>query len=399
MDLFGFSLILPLLPFYAESFGASPTTIGFLVATYAAGQFIGAPILGRLSDRFGRRPILLLSIFGSLVGFVMLAFAKSLLVIFLARAVDGLTGGNISVAQAYISDVTDEKNRGRGMGLIGAAFGLGFILGPAIGGALSRWGYSVPALVAVAVAQVNFCFAALWLPESLTKERRAALAALPAAGDATRGRRAIFDFGALQRALRKPYVGNLLETRFFFALTFSMLQTIFVLYGEHRFGFNSQTTGFVLAYVGFLAVLVQGFVIGWLTDRVKDSILITAATGLLAVSFLGWAFAPNVPFLLAVFVPIAVSAGVLNTVVNSALSKAVSPAEIGGTLGLSASLESLSRVLAPSGGGYALDKLGTWAPGAFGAGILFLLTGFVFKKICCRERKLAKEAARAAAGE
>ena len=384
IDLFGFSLILPLLPFYAESFGASPTVIGFLVATYAAGQLIGAPILGRLSDRFGRRPVLLVSIFGTLVGFVILGFANSLFVLFLARALDGLTGGNISVAQAYITDVTDEKNRGRGLGLIGAAFGLGFILGPAIGGILSRWGYSVPAFVAAGIAAVNLALVALWLPESLTKERRAALAA---AG----GRRAPLTFGALHSALRRPYVGHLLQTRFFFALTFSTLQTIFALYGEHRFGFNSQTTGYILAYVGFLAVLVQGFVIGWLTDRVKDSILITAATGLLALSFLGWAFAPNVPFLLIVFVPIAVSGGVLNTVVNSALSKAVSPAEIGGTLGLSASLESLSRVVAPSGGGFVLEKLGTWAPGAIGAGVLFFLTGFVFRTICCRERGLARE--------
>jgi DHA1 family tetracycline resistance protein-like MFS transporter len=383
IDLFGFSLILPLLPFYAESFGASPSLVGFLVATYAAGQLIGAPILGRLSDRFGRRPVLLVSIFGSLVGFLMLAFAKSLIILFLARAIDGLTGGNISVAQAYISDVTTEKDRGRGLGLIGAAFGLGFILGPAIGGTLSRWGYAVPAFVAAAIAEVNFAFVALWLPESLTKERRAELAA---AGP----RRAPLNLGSLNAALRRPYVGNLLQTRFFFALTFSMLQTIFVLYGEHRFGFSSQSTGYILAYVGFLAVLVQGFVIGFLTDRVKDSILITVATGVLALSFLGWAFAPNVPFLLAVFVPIAV---------NSALSKAVSPAEIGGTLGLSAGLESLSRVVAPSGGGFLLQRLGTWAPGAASAGILFLLTVFVFRTICCRERRLARKAASAGVTE
>ncbi|MBP2680544.1 MAG: putative major facilitator superfamily transporter, partial [Candidatus Krumholzibacteriota bacterium] len=181
--------------------------------------------------------------------------------------------------------------------------------------------------------------------------------------------------------------------RFFFALTFSTLQTIFALYAERRFGFDSRNTGYVLAYTGVLTVLVQGLVIGWLTDRVKDSILITAATGLLALSFVGWAIVPNVRLLLLVFVPIAVSGGVLNTVPNSALSKAVSPAEIGGTLGLSASLESLSRVLAPSGGGYVLEKLGTWAPGAFGAGILFLLTGFVFRTICCRERRLERGAA------
>ena len=386
IDLFGFSLILPLLPFYAETFGASPTEIGLLVATYAAGQFVGAPILGRLSDRFGRRPVLLLSIFGSLAGFVMLAFAKTLLVLFLSRALDGLTGGNITVAQAYISDVTDEKNRARGLGLIGAAFGLGFILGPALGGMLSRWGYGVPALFAAGISAVNLALVASWLPESLTRARRAALAA-------TGAKRAPLNFGALQAALRRPYVGHLLQTRFFFALTFSTLQTIFALYGEHRFGFDSRSTGFVLAYVGVLAVLVQGFAIGFLTDHIKDGHLVTGATGLLAVSFLGWAFAPNVPFLLVVLAPIALAGGVLNTVVNSALSKSVSPAEIGGTLGLSAALESLSRVLAPSGGGWVLENLGTWAPGLICAGVLFWLTWFVFRNICCRERRLARERA------
>src|SRR5512142_1634930 len=136
VDLLGFSLILPLLPYYAESYSAAAGLVGLLVASYAAAQFIGAPVLGRLSDRFGRRPLLLVSVFGTAVGFIVMGFADSISVLFVSRLLAGLTGGNISVAQAYISDVTDEKNRTKGLGMIGAAFGLGFIVGPAVGGLL-----------------------------------------------------------------------------------------------------------------------------------------------------------------------------------------------------------------------------------------------------------------------
>ena len=165
IDLLGFGLILPLLPFYAETFGASDTVIGLLVASYAAAQLIGAPLLGRLSDRYGRRPVLLLSLIGTMVGFLFLGFAKTLVVLFASRILDGLTGGNISVAQAYIADVTDEKSRAKGMGLIGAAFGLGFIFGPVTGGLLSQYGYAVPAFVAAGLVAINLVMVLIWLPK------------------------------------------------------------------------------------------------------------------------------------------------------------------------------------------------------------------------------------------
>src|SRR5512137_2435036 len=173
IDLLGFSLILPLLPYYAKTFNASQTVTGILIASYAAMQLIGAPILGRLSDRFGRRPILLLSVFGTFAGFLLLGFANALWMLFASRILDGLTGGNLSVAQAYISDVTDEKNRSKGLGLIGAAFGLGFIIGPAVGGLLSTWGYAVPALAAAGLSGLNLIAVFTWLPESLNEARRA----------------------------------------------------------------------------------------------------------------------------------------------------------------------------------------------------------------------------------
>lgn len=180
VDLLGFSLILPLLPFYARTFGASDFVIGLLVASYAAAQLIGAPILGRLSDRFGRRPILLVSIAGTFIGFLLLGFAQSLWMLFASRILDGLTGGNITVAQAYIADVSDEKNRAKSFGIIGAAFGLGFIVGPALGGALSAGDrYALPAFAAAALAFINIILVTLWLPELLTPARRAEILPTP----------------------------------------------------------------------------------------------------------------------------------------------------------------------------------------------------------------------------
>lgn len=377
IDLLGFSLVLPLLPFYADTFGASPFVVGLLVAVYALGQLIGAPVLGRLSDRFGRRPILLVSIGGTILGFILLAVADNIWVLFASRILDGLTGGNISVAQAYITDVSDAKNRGKALGLVGATFGLGFIIGPAAGGLLSQWGFMVPALVAAALASINWVLVLLWLPESLTAERRAAI---------QKQQRPAFSFSALLEALRRPYVGELLHTRFFFGLAFATFQTIFALYAQYRFGLNSTSVGYILAYVGVLSVITQGFLIGRFTQRFNDTTLITGALGIMALSLLAWAFAPSVILLLVILIPTAVSGGLLNTVLNSATTKAVEPVEVGGILGLSASLESLTRVIAPSLGGLQLEKLGTWAPGVISSLLLVWLTWYVFRRICCMDR-------------
>jgi DHA1 family tetracycline resistance protein-like MFS transporter len=389
VDLLGFGLILPLLPYYAEAFGATPLLTGLLVSSYAAAQLVGAPALGRLSDRYGRKPMLMISLFGSLVGFVLLAAAGpvgklaagflpfgagaiTLGVIFFSRILDGITGGNISIAQAYISDITDEKNRAKGLGLIGAAFGLGFIFGPATGGALSRWGYGVPATAAAALSLFNLLMVSFRLPESLTPEKRALLTRQPQGG---------FTLQALWRALNRPLVGPLLHTRFFFGLAFSIFQTVFALYVLARFQLSSKQTGFILAYVGVLSVLVQGVAVGRLTRRFEERTLIFAAVVLMGFSLLGWAVAPSVAILLAVLAPTAVAGGVLNTVINSALTKAVRPVEIGGTLGLSSALESLTRVIAPALGGALLQTWGPAAPGLFAAALCLPLALFLRRRV------------------
>ena len=386
VDLLGFSLILPLLPYYAEKYGATEFVTGLLVASYALMQLIGAPLLGRLSDRYGRRPVLLASVFGTFVGFLLLGFADpigtalakafdpqaaNLFVIgilFLSRMVDGLTGGNLSVAQAYISDVTDAQSRSKGLGMIGAAFGLGFIIGPASGGLLSQWGYAVPAFVASALSFSNLLLIFFWLPESLTAEKRTQMS----------GNRPAITLGALLAALQRPFTGSLLTTRFFFGLAFAIFQTIFSLYALNKFDLQARDTGLILTYVGVLSVFVQGFLIGRLTQRFQEDKLILFSGVLMTVSLVGWALTPSVFWLLVVLTPTAIAGGILNTLLSSTLTKAVEPQEIGGILGFSASIESSTRIVAPILGGYLLQSLGTWSPGAFGAVVMAGLSVYIF---------------------
>src|SRR5512136_2197359 len=194
IDLLGLTIIIPLMPLYAATFGASPLVIGLLGAIYPIMQFIGAPVLGRLSDRYGRRPILLISQLGTFVGFVILGFANALWMLFLSRIVDGISGANISTAQAYIADVSDEKNRAKNFGLIGAAFGLGFIIGPAVGGFLSQFGYQVPAFFAAGLSLLSITLTYIMLPEPEHKS----------------GARREFSVRALKRAFAHPTVGIML---------------------------------------------------------------------------------------------------------------------------------------------------------------------------------------------
>jgi len=277
------------------------------------------------------------------------------------------------VAQAYIADVTDAQNRAKGLGLIGAAFGLGFILGPVIGGVLSRWGYAVPAFAAAGLATLNLLGVIRFLPESLTEERKAELAG--------QAKRALISFPAMIEELSKPRVGPLVSIRLFYALAAALFQTMFTMWTKDRLGLTAQTTSLLLAYVGLLSVIVQGGLIGHLTKRFSEPKLIAWAAGLQAISLLAWAFTPNVPVLLVVMIPIAFSTGVLNTVINSAITHAVPPHEVGGALGIAGAFESLSRVVSPSAGGWLLGGVGPWAPGLVAAVIMAGVTAFAWQRL------------------
>lgn len=369
MDMIGFGFIIPLLPDYADRFGGTPTIVGLLMAVYAAGQFVAAPILGRLSDRFGRRPVFLLSIAGSLASMLVLAFARSLTVLFISRIVGGLAGGNFTVAQSYAADVTDESNRARGLGLIGAAFGMGFIVGPLFGGILVNFGFTVPPLAAAGLSAVNLVLVSVMLPESHPPEKRSA----------ARGRS--FPLAGLRETLRREPVGDVLIVTFFYGLAFTMFEMIFSLFAQQKLGLSPQLRSYVLAYVGVLLALVQGGGIGLLTKRFDERKLTVVSAAVMAVSVGLWAFSPSLVYLLIVLAPLSIAAGIIATLLRSILTKSVPRDQVGGTLGLSSSLDSLNRVISPAIGGVMIGQIGPWAPGLLGALLLAGVTVLIWVKL------------------
>src|ERR1043166_7368745 len=235
IDLVGFGIVIPVLPFYAEgtTFNATPRVVGLLFASYSIMQLIFSPVLGRLSDRYGRRPVLLLSIIGTGIGFLILGLAKTVLLLFVGRILDGITGGNISTAQAYIADITTKENPAKGMGMIGPAFGLGFIFGPAIGGILSQWGISVPFLFAAGLCFANAVLLFFTLPETVTPNHPARVSAAGGRG-----------LAQLIKSLQNRRLGFVLIIYFMFIVAFSIMTTSFSLFTMFRFGYDAQHNGY-----------------------------------------------------------------------------------------------------------------------------------------------------------
>ena len=343
IDLVGFGIVIPVLPFYAEgsTFNATPRTVGLLFASYSIMQLIFSPVLGGLSDRFGRRPVLFISIIGTGIGFLILGLANTLALLFIGRILDGITGGNISTAQAYIADITTKENRAKGMGLIGAAFGLGFIFGPAIGGILSRWGIHVPFFFAAALCFANALLLYFTLPETVTPDH-------PARISAVRGR----GISQLIRSLKQPRLAFVLVIYFMFVVAFSIMTTSFSLYVMFRFGYDAQHTGYIFAYVGLISVIVQGGLIGRLVKRFSEMPLVVFGAlcfslSLFAVPYVGPAAGGLAGLLIGGGV-FALGNSLATPALTSLASKSVGESEQGTVLGVTQSVASLARAVGPS---------------------------------------------------
>jgi MFS transporter, DHA1 family, tetracycline resistance protein len=341
IDMIGFGIVIPVLPLYAEHYGATAMQNGFLVAIFSLAQFVCAPLWGRLSDRVGRKPVLFVSILGTAVGFLLMGLAGSLCMLFVARFIDGAAGGNIGTAQAYIADISSPQERAKSMGLIGAAFGLGFMFGPAIGGWVGgHFGFQAPMYLAAAMALVNAVLVLVILPESLPVERRGA-----------GGRGSIFD--VLQHCDRRVYL-SVSSAYFLLTTGFSMMTFVYALFVFHRFGIGPVGTGNLLALVGFIGVLIQGGLIGRLVKHFGESRLATGGAVILSASLLALPMASSMTALLLASAGVAIGNSLLMPTLTSLASRSVDANWQGRGLGLLQSGGSLARWVGPAVGGWLL---------------------------------------------
>jgi MFS transporter, DHA1 family, tetracycline resistance protein len=373
IDLLGVGIVLPLLPFYVKIIEATSPAwmaanyaliVGALTASFSFFQFLFAPVLGGLSDRYGRRPILLLSLVGAGFSYVLFGLADRftpfgaltvLAVLFGSRIVAGITGGSISTAQAYIADVTTPETRARGMGMIGAAFGLGFMLGPALGGLLSTISLSAPAFVAATLAFGNAIFGYFKLPESLPVERR------------TQRIASLNPFRRLGAVVGRASIRPLLTGVLLLNLAFAGLQSNFAVFTNARFGYGPTEIAFIFAFIGLMAVVMQGFLIRKLVPRFGEARLAVTGLSLMVVAFALIALIPEAWMLYPAVGLLATGSGMATPSLTSLISRQVGPSEQGSVLGGTQALTSLTMVVGPLTAGLLFDTVGQSAPYLAGA--------------------------------
>lgn len=368
VDLIGFGIVIPLLPFYGEHFSASPAEVGLLMAVYSFTQFLAAPFWGRLSDRVGRRPVLIASLAGISLSYVWLGFAESLWALFAARAAAGFMAGNIAVAFAYVGDVTTPETRARGMGLVGAAFGLGFIFGPAIGGVLAgsdpvNADFRTPALAAAAMSGVALILTVARLPESLKPEVRERLAAMPRAD---RWRQ--FRDAALQ-----PSIGLMLAMGFLAGFVFAGLETTFAMWSRRQFGWGPEQNGWLFAFIGVITAGVQGSLIGPLARSFGEIRLCISGSILLAVGIAAIPFATSLVTLLPAMAIVAIGYAISQPALNTLISLQIGADAQGGGMGLARSASTLARIIGPIVAGGLFYWLGKDTPYYFGALVMVVV--------------------------
>jgi len=344
------AIILPLLPFYSERMGASALVVGFLVASYAACQLIAGPILGRISDRVGRKPVLMVSQMGTLAGFLLLANAHVLWLVFVSRIIDGLTAGNLSIAQAYISDVSKPEERSKSFAVIGIAFGVGFLIGPAISGYLSTFSYGAPVYAAAALSFLSILCTWFLLPSRQQAQTPAE-------------RVSIFNLSGYAAYFRRPVLRLYLMQFFLFAFSFSTYVSGFALFAQRRFGFGPREVGYLFAWVGFLGIILQGGLIGRLVKRFGERRLIFSGFLCAAIGYAAVGFTTNWHWLYLVSAIASYGMGVLRPSVTSLVTQNAGREEQGVVLGLTQSLTSVSAIAAPILAGLLIDAnfLTTWA--------------------------------------
>ncbi|HUI29488.1 MAG TPA: MFS transporter [Candidatus Acidoferrales bacterium] len=362
IDLVGFGIIIPLLPFYAQHFGATPTVIGLLSSSYSVMQFLFVPFWGRFSDRIGRRPIILMSVTGSFISYMIFGFSDSLALLFISRILAGFMGANISTAQAYIADTTSVEERARYMGFIGAAFGFGFMLGPFIGGVLSRISYGAPGFFASGISLANVVLAYFMLPES---NPRYSAFGIQSRGSARKI--SWLNVAATQSAFRNHGIRNLVLVFFFYTVAFSILYVAFPLFSKEILKYDAEDNGYFFAYVGMVGIIIQGGAIGRLARRFGEKSLVTAGLAFFVSALVLVPVTRALSTLIVSATLLAVGSAFIAPSLTSLISKYAGTGEQGSTLGVSQSFSSLGRVIGPFLGGFIIGTTGFAWPFLTGA--------------------------------
>ena len=363
IDLLGFGIMIPLLPFYAESLGASAFVVSLLMAVYSLAQFLFAPLWGRLSDRYGRRPIIMIGLLGTSVSFILFGFASTLSLLFFSRLLGGiLTAATLPTSQAYVADISSEKERAKKFGMLGAAFGLGFMFGPALGGLLSIYGYSVPAFFAAGLAFLNFVGAWFWLPESFK----------PTATEVKSYH--LIDFKGMWKSITHEHIGVLVIIGALIALGFSQLQGMYALFAEQRFGLGPASVGLILFVVGVVSVVVQGAVVGKVVAWIGEIKTIILGTLILGVSYTMIGLSSSTTMLYVFTGVNAAGFALSGPSLNALISERTHKDEQGTMLGLAQSWGALARVLGPP---FAGILFGFSIALPFYTGAFFMLCGML----------------------
>jgi len=358
LDLLGFGIVIPLLAFYAEGFHASPTQIGLLMATYSLAQFLFAPVWGALSDRVGRRPVMLVSVAATALCLAGFASGTTLWMLFLFRTLHGMATANVSTAQACVADLTTPENRARGMGMIGASFGIGFTVGPFVGGELSRFGLAFPIWVAAGLSAFNFLLALFMLPETRRPDSEA--------------RQRPISPVAFFQVMRHPVVGLCVTLTFLNTVAFALMEGMFNIFAEHTWGLDAEHVGRMFGISGLVTVLIQGGMIGRLVKKYGEAKLLPTGVAVLGLGLALLPFAPPVGLMVTVFAVIAVGQSIATPSLQSLISRGTRADEQGFVLGTNQSLSALARAAGPAASGLIYTAIAPSAPFLVAAGILVL---------------------------
>lgn len=377
MDLVGFGMIIPLSTYLAKDLGASPLEIGLLMTIYSLMQFIFSPFWGKLSDRVGRRPILLLSLFGSSLSFLFYAYSTELWMLYASRALAGIFGANISTAMAYIADVTDKDSRSKGMGLIGAAFGMGFVFGPFIGGifgdigrslgAEAPFGLNFSALIASGICFLNFFCAIKILKESLTPEMRQNL---PKRSSRVK---------QISRFVTKPLLGSLLFTTLLSTVAMAHMESTMFLFVKEQFDWSLSFASYGFAYIGLMMVFTQGYLIRKWMPKYGERKLLVIGLIMSVIGMAGISFTTGVWSMLVVQTILALGYGLLNPSLLGSISLSGEANEQGQLMGVNQSMSALGRIIGPAAGGFVYQSIGKTSPYFVAASLFFLALIFIAK--------------------